>query len=183
TEAHSIAAEIDGRPEAEWRTLQFLAEFGVATDAGESAREWAGRGLEFARQHGFAAAEAVCIYTLGVSRWMVGDLERADELLAESLERFRAIDGDEPLTSPVNISETRVWSDDDATPLGIVFEDTLQPFFEVSCASVIGFVLASRATIARLRGDLDRAGALLDESRRQFADLGDERGQASALAR
>src|SRR5581483_10058272 len=51
------------------------------------------------------------------------------------------------------------------------------------CASVIGFVLASRATIARLRGDLDRAGALLDESRRQFADLGDERGQASALAR
>ena len=182
-EAYSIARELDD-PESEWRTLQFLAEFGVATDAGESAWKWAKLGLDFARENGLAAAEALSIYTLGVSRWMAGDLERADELLEESLERFRAIDPDEPVTSPVNISETRVWTgDDESTTLGIVFEDTLQPFFEGSCASAIGFVLANEATIARLRGDRDRAAALLDESWQQFTELGDERGQASVLAR
>jgi predicted ATPase len=181
-EAHAIASEL-GDARAEWRTLQFLGEFSVASDAGASAWEWAERGLEFAREHGLAPAEALCVYTLGVSRWMVGDLERADELLAESLERFRAVDADELIPSPVNISETRVWGDDNSTPLGVVFEDTLQPFFEVSCASAVGFVLANLATIARLRGDIDRADRLLTEGRTQFTELGDERGQASVLAR
>jgi tetratricopeptide (TPR) repeat protein len=44
-------------------------------------------------------------------------------------------------------------------------------------------VLANLATIARLRGDVDRADRLLRESRALFAELGDERGDASALAR
>ena len=50
--------------------------------------------------------------------------------------------------------------------LRIVFEDTLQPFVEVSCDAAVGYVLANQAAIARARGDLARARALLDESGR-----------------
>jgi len=181
-EAYEIAQELHD-PHAEARALQFLAEFGVAMDDGESAREWAERSLTFARQNGLAAAEALSVYTVGVSRWMVGDLERADDLLVDSLNLFRAVDGNTPTPSPVNISETRVWGDGDTSPLGIVFEDTLQPFFEISSAAATGYVLANLATIARLRRDVDRADRLLRESRALFAELGDDRGDASALGR
>jgi predicted ATPase len=182
TEAYAIAQEL-GDPRAEARALQFLAEFGVAMDDGDSTWEWAERGLAFARRNGLAAAEALCVYTRGVARWMVGDLERADELLGESLDLFRAVDGDDPTPSPVNIAETRVWGDGESAPLGIVFEDTLQPFFEVSSAAAVGYVLANLATIARLRDDVDRADRLLREGTAVFAELGDDRGAASAHAR
>ena len=61
--------------------------------------------------------------------------------------------------------------------LRIVFEETLQPFHEISCEAAIGYVLANQATIARLRGEPDRAGRLLDEAAARFARVGDARGR------
>ena len=179
-EAYSIAAEL-GDARAQWHALQFLGDFAIATDTGEEASRWAERGLAFARREGFAAYEALCVYTLGVARWIVGDLGRADELLAESLERFRAADPDEFIPSPVNIAETRSPADDSWPRL--LFEDTLQPFIDLSCAAAVGYVLANRATLTRLRGDLDGAAAQLVESAARFEALGDRRGESFVLAR
>ena len=67
--------------------------------------------------------------------------------------------------------------------LRVVFEETLQPFVEVSCDAAVGYVLANLAAIARARGDLARARALLDEAAERFAQTDDERGQADVLVR
>jgi tetratricopeptide (TPR) repeat protein len=180
-EAYSIAEDL-GDTRAQWHALQFLGEFAIATDTGGEALRWAERGLAFARDEGFTAYEALCIYTLGVSRWIVGDLERADELLTESLERFRAADPNELIPSPVNIAETRSPTYDDSWPR-LMFEDTLQPFIDITCAEAVGYVLANLATITRLRGDLDGAAAQLHESAACFESLGDRRGEGFVLAR
>jgi tetratricopeptide (TPR) repeat protein len=182
-EAYEIAAEL-GDARAEWRALQFLVELAVAIDDPDKAAEWVERGLVLARREGYAAGEAVSIYTLGVARWLSGDLEGADMLLAESLVRFRELEsGEEPIPSLLNIAEVRTDDPADVSSRRVVFEDTLQPFVELSSSGATGYVLANQATIARLRGDVDRARALLDASAARFDDLGDQRGEASVLAR
>ena len=54
--------------------MQFLGEFGVADDEAEAAVTWLERGLELARREGSRPAEAIGVYTLGVARWVLGDL-------------------------------------------------------------------------------------------------------------
>jgi len=181
-EALAIASEL-GDARSELRAYQFLGEHAIAADAGEDAETWFDRGLAFARREGFAGAEALCIYSLGVARWILGDLAGADALLAESLERFRSVDDPrEIISSPQNISDLRGGPGDPAN-LRIVFEETLQPYIDVTCNAAAGYVLANRASIARMRGDLPAARSLLTECGDQFAALDDERGRASALAR
>ena len=60
-----------------------------------------------------------------------------------------------------------------------MFEETLQPFVEISCDTGVGYVLANQATIARVRDELGRARGLLDEASERFARADDERGQAA----
>ena len=153
--------------------------------SGSSRRStWLERGLELARREGFAAAEAIGVYSLGVARWILGDLAGAEELLEQSLASFRTLAGSpERIPSPINIAEMRT-SDPAGRPgLRVVFEDTLQPFVEISCDAAVGYVLANQAAIARARGDLARARALLDEAAERFAQADDERGQAAVLVR
>ena len=181
-EAFAIASELGDR-RSEWRALQVLGEHAIASDAGTDAEAWLQRGLELARREGLAGAEALCVYTLGVARWILGDLEGADTLLAESLERFRSVDDPgERITSPLNISDIRGGAGDPAG-LRVCFEETLQPFIEVTCSAATGYVLANQASIARMRGDQARAEALLVECAEHFSALDDERGEASALVR
>jgi hypothetical protein len=74
-ESRAVASEIaDAR--SEWRALQFLGEFGVASDAVEIAVPWIERALELAGREGFAAAEGIGIYSLGVAHWILGDHPR-----------------------------------------------------------------------------------------------------------
>jgi tetratricopeptide (TPR) repeat protein len=68
-------------------------------------------------------------------------------------------------------------------PLRIVFEETLEPFFEVSMEAAVSYALVNQAGIARIRGDLERAAALLRESEERFELAGDERGLADVHAR
>ena len=182
-ESYAVASEL-GDARAEWRAMQFLGEFGVANEQriGDAAT-WLERGLELARREGFAAAEAIGVYTLGVARWVHGDLVGAEELLAQSLSSLRALAGSpERIPSPINVADMRL---NDAGGLGLrlVFEETLQPFAEVSCDAAVGYVLANLAAIARARGHLARARSLLDEAAERFAQAGDERGQADVLVR
>jgi predicted ATPase len=181
--SHAVASEI-GDAHSEWRALQFLGEFGVASDAADVAVPWLERALALARREGFDAAEAIGIYSIGVAHWILGDLAGAEDLLAQSIELFRALAGSpERIPSPVNIAEIRTSQPEGRPGLRVVFEDTLQPFVEISCDAAVSYILASRAGIARARGDLARARALLDESAARFEDAGDEPGRAAVLVR
>ena len=182
-ESWAIASEI-GDARAEWRALQFMGEFGIASDAAEVAMPWLQRALELARREGFAAAEAICVYSLGVAHWILGDLARAEEFLAQSLQLFGPLAGSpERVMSPVNIAEIRTSQPGGRPGLRVVFEDSLQPFVEISCDSAVSYILANHAGLVRARGDLVRARALLDQSAARFEDSGDEAGKAAVLVR
>lgn len=182
-ESHALASEI-GDADAEWRALLFLGEFGLASDAADFARLWLERALALARRKGFAAAEAICIHSLGVVDWIVGDLAMAEQHMACSIDLFDAIDGlKEPIPSPVNIVEIRASRPEGGSGLRVVFQDSLQPFVEVSRDAAVGYALANQASISHIRGDLGRARALLDESAARFATSGDEAGEAAVLVR
>ncbi|HTO25879.1 MAG TPA: tetratricopeptide repeat protein, partial [Gaiellaceae bacterium] len=182
-ESRLIASEL-GDAHAEWRAVQFLAEGAVAGDEAGTAAEWLERGLELARREKFTAAEATCVYSLGVTRWICGDLSGAEERIARSLDLFRALEGSqERIPSPVNVAEMRTSSPDGRPGLRLVFEDTLQPFVEISCDAAIGYVLVNLAAVARTRGDTARARRLLDDAGERFAGTDDARGRAAVLVR
>jgi tetratricopeptide (TPR) repeat protein len=182
-ESYAVASEI-GDAHAEWRALQFLGELGVAGDAANVAMPWLERALELARRERFAAAEAICVYSLGVANWIRGDLARAEKLLTRSIGLFGALAGSpERIPSPVNIAEIRTSQPAGRPGLRVVFEDTLQPFSEISCDAAVSYVLANQAGIVRARGDLARARLLLEESAARFAQAGDEAGRAAVLVR
>ncbi len=182
-ESHAVAAEI-ADPHREWRALQFLGEFGVASDAAEIAVPWLERALALARGEQLAACEAISIHSLGVAAWIAGDLPQTDELIAESIELFRALENStDRIPSPLNVAEIRLSQPGGVPGLRHLFEDTLQPFVEISCAAAASYALANQAAIARVRGDLARARALLDESEGWFAAAGDEAGLATVAVR
>jgi predicted ATPase len=182
-ESHAVASEA-GDVHTEWRAMQFLGEIGVATDSADLARRWLEPALELARRERFHAATAIGVYSMGVAHWISGDLAQAEELVARSIELLRPLAGSpERIPSPVNIADHRTSRLGNRPSLSMVFEDTLQPFPEISCDAAVSYALANQAGIVRARGDLVRARALLDESEARFAAAGDEQGRATVLAR
>ena len=181
--SHATASKI-GDAHAEWRALQLLGEFGLATDAADVAMPRLQRALELARQQRFVAGEAICTYSLGVTHWILGNLVQAEQLVAQSIELLSPLAGShERIVSPVNIAEIRTSPSTGRPGLRMVFEDTLQPFFEISCDAAISYALANQAGIVKARGDLGRARLLLDDSAARFDASGDERGRAAVLVR
>jgi predicted ATPase len=182
-ESYEIAGEL-GDAQAQWRALQRLGVFAVACDDASRALHLLEEARELAGKEGLAASRAVSVYSLGVARWLIGDLAGGEALLIESAASFRLLAGSsEQILSPLNISEMRS-SDPSGQPgLRIVFEETLQPFVEISCETAIGYVLANQATIARVREQWGRARELLDEAGERFARAGDSRGEADVLIR
>ena len=182
-EGLAVADEI-GDARAKWRALQFLGEFGIAHDAADLALPWLEKALELARGQGFAAATASGVYTLGVAHWIVGDLERAEELVARGIDLLRELgDSPEPIPALVNIAELRSPRPGGLPGLGVAFEDSLHPLVEITCSAAVSYALANQAGLARARGDLAQARALLEESAGQFAEAGDTAGKASVGVR
>ncbi len=181
-EALAIARE-HGHTEFEWRVLHFLGASAIAGDEPDSAMVWFERARAVAHRQGFVAAEALCIYCTGVAHFSRGDVVRADELVGESVEHFQALAGSsERIPCPLYFAEIRVPTA--AGPsLRVVFEDTLQPFVEVSAGQAIAHALANQATIARERGDLPRARRLLKDAGDRVRRLRDERGQTDVQVR
>jgi predicted ATPase len=179
----AVASEI-GDAVREWRALQFIGEVGVASDTAEVAVSWLERALALARREQFAAGEAISVHSLGVAAWMAGDLATAEALVAASVESFRALEGSpDPIPSPLNIAEFRLSQPNGRPGLRYLFEDTLQPFVEVSCGAAVSYALANQAAVARVRGDLVRARALLDEAEARFTAADDDTGLATVLVR
>jgi predicted ATPase len=182
-ESREISIEL-GDEQAQWRALQRLGEIAVGFDDAPIALGLLGDARELARRAGLHASEAVSVYSLGVAQWLIGDLAAAEDLLNESVASFRRLAGSsERILSPLNIAEMRT-SDPSGQPgLRIVFEETLQPFVDISCDTAVGYLLANQATIARVRGELSRARGLLDEAGARFTQTDDRRGQADVLVR
>jgi predicted ATPase len=181
-ESLDVAAEIGDRV-AEWNALLFLGTEAMAYDTAEVAIRRLTAALEIAREEGMLGEEALCIYTIGVARW-VGGLDGADELVAQSAELFRALAGSPArIPSPSNFAEMPAAVVPGGVGIRVALEETLLPFVEVDCEAALGYVLANRASIARERGDRARAGALLDECLERFERLGDETGQAQVFVR
>ncbi|HEY1370766.1 MAG TPA: tetratricopeptide repeat protein [Gaiellaceae bacterium] len=182
-ESLAIAVELGDR-RAEWRALLFHGSFGMAIDDAPFAALWFEKARDLAWLEGFAAEAALSTYSLAAAQWLLDDLDRAEELVTESVEAFRALarsaDG---IPAPVNIAETRVADSSGRPRLRLVFEETLQPFVDISCDTALRYVLANQASLLRTRGDLAGARALLDESVDGFAQAGDERGEADVLSR
>jgi predicted ATPase len=180
-ESHEVAAEL-GDARGQWRALQLLAELRLASGDAEAALGWLTRALELARREGFAAAEATGTYSLGVGHWIYGELARSEELIARSAQQFAALSAsDERIPSPVNFAETS--QPGGGRALRVVFEDTFQPFAEISCAAAVGWVLLNQSGIVRARGELARARVLIDDAAARFADSDDEWGEAAVLVR
>ncbi len=182
-EAFDVAVAISDR-RSEWHALQRLSEFAVAWDDGEAARRRLEQGLVIARREGLPGNEAVGVYSLGVAHWSLGNSEQAEELLAASIILLAAL-ADTPARIPslLNLSELLWVGFPGFRGPRLIFEETLQPFADVSPAVAIGYVLANRATIARMRGELTRARELLDEGNRHFVRLDDGRGASDVRVR
>jgi predicted ATPase len=183
SDSHEVAAEV-GDPRAEWMALQFLGECAIARDAAGDAVQWLRRALVLARRSSFVAEEAIGLYSIGVAQWIRGDLVKAEELVRRGIALLGPLArSSQRLISPVNIAEDTTPRPQGLPGLRIEFQDTLQPFVEVSCDEAISYMLANQAGIARARGDIGRAHALLDESAARFEISDDDRGIAAVLVR
>jgi predicted ATPase len=181
-EALALAREL-GEPELEWRAIHFGGGIEIAREDGRAAAGHYEAALAVAREHGLAASEAVSVYSLGVAAWVAGDLAAAEGRFAESASLFAAL-GDPDETVPALINVAQIAVQDPAAPgLRLVFEDTLQPFAEVSAAVAVGYVLLNWANVARATADAERARSLLAEALERFERAGSERGRADVWAR
>ena len=180
-ECKAIAEEI-GDQWSHWLALHFIGGIAISRDDSAAAVESFGQALDLARREGFAAAAALGVYSLGVAHWRLGDLERVEHLVEESIDEFERLgDSAELIPTPISVVDMRRG----ASGLGPrrVFEDTLQPFVEISCRAAVGYVLANQAQIARERGHPDRSRKLLDESVALFRREDDRRGESDAFIR
>jgi predicted ATPase len=181
-ECMAIAEEI-GDARSRWLALHFLGGIAISRDDSAAAVGSFEQALDLARQEGFAEAAALGVYSLGVARWRLGDLEGVERLVVESIEEFERLgDSPEPIPTPISVVDIRRGV---ASGLGPrrVFEDTLQPFVEISCSAAVGYILANQAQIARERGHPDRSRKLLDESIALLRREEDRRGESDALIR
>ena len=181
-EALSLARSLDDVG-LEWRALHFRAAVEIANDDGVRATSYYRPALAFARDHGLAAAEAVSTYSLGAAAWVAGDPGEAARLCAESFARFRALaDSEEPVPALINVAEM-IQPDPDAPGVRLAFEDTLQPFSDISCGVAAGYVLINWANCVRSAGDDRQARALLADGLSHFERTGSDQGRADATAR
>ena len=181
-EALSLARRLDDVA-LEWRALHFRAAVEIAYDDGVRAEGYYRPALDFARKHGLAAAEAVSLYSLGAAAWVAGNAGEAERLCAESFELFRALaDSEEPVPALINVAEM-IRTDPDPPGLRLAFEETLQPFNDISCAMAAGYVLLNWANVVRSAGDDHQARALLADGLAHFERIGSAQGRADATAR
>jgi predicted ATPase len=181
-EALEITLEL-GDAGTEWKVRQRLADFTVAWDDAELALLTVQAALECAERVGLEAGQAVSIYALGTTYWLLGDPESAELRLAESLELFRRLPPELRLESPLNISELSWAGVPGVLGPRVIFEDTLQPFLELRARVAVAHVLVNQAGLARVRGDNARARALLDEGELICREAGAPRALSSTHVR
>src|SRR5436309_598824 len=106
-ESLEIVMELGDR-RAQWRALQRLGEIGIGYDHVSHATELLESARDLARREQLVPCEAVSVYSLGVARWLSGDLEGAESLLQRSAVTFGSVNAPaERIQSLLNIAEMR----------------------------------------------------------------------------
>jgi predicted ATPase len=181
-EALELARRL-GDPALQWLTLHFRAAVEIAADDGARAAGFYEAALALAREHGLAAAEAVSAYSLGVAAWVAGDVTEAEQRCAESFELFGVLaEAETSVPALVNVAEM-VRPDPAAPGLRLAFEETLQPFADISSRVAAGYVLVNWANVVRSAGDDRQARTLLEDGFAHFERIGSDQGRADAWAR
>jgi predicted ATPase len=184
-EALSLAQQL-GDPALEWRALHFRAAVEIADDDGVRAASFYEPALLLAREHALAPAEAVTAYSLGAAAWVAGDVAEAERRCAESFALFGALENSaESVPALVNVAESvrPVRPDPNLPGLRLAFEDTLQPFSDISCQVAAGYVLINWANVVRSEGDDRQARTLLEDGLSHFERIGSDQGEADTWAR
>jgi predicted ATPase len=181
-EARALAQRL-GEPALEWRTLHFRAAVEIADEKGAEAASYYRPALAFARENGLRAAEAVSAYSLGAAAWVSGDAVEAERRCAESFALFEALaDSDESVPALINVAEM-IRSSPDTPGVRLAFEDTLQPFVEISAKVAAGYVLINWANMLRSAGEDGRGRTMLADGLAHFERIGSDQGRADAWGR
>jgi predicted ATPase/predicted negative regulator of RcsB-dependent stress response len=181
-EALALARNL-GDPALEWRAVHFRGGIEIASEDGRAAAVQYEAAVAVARSHELAGLEAVSVYSLGMAAFVAGDLAVAEERFAESAGLFAGVgDPDAMVPSLLNVAQVTVRAPG-SPELRLLFEDTLQPFSEVTCTIAAGYVFLNWANVARIAGDPARARSLLSEGLRRFEQAGSVRGPADVWAR
>jgi tetratricopeptide (TPR) repeat protein len=180
-EGLSVAIALGDRA-LEWRALQRVGDFVLAWDDGAQALEYLDRLAELA-ESGPPGAGGLAEYNRGAAHWLLGDIAAAGVHLAKSLELFRRLGPAERVPSPPNLIELPWRGVPGVLGPRMVFEDTLQPFVELSATMAVAHVLVNQAAVARLRGELGEARRLVEEGVALVQERGEDQGVAQALVR
>jgi predicted ATPase/DNA-binding SARP family transcriptional activator len=164
------------------RALQVLAVVAWSEEDLHGAEDAFRQSLELARTAGYLPGQAAAVHGLAVVRWYGGEQGAAAALLDESLELFRAADGNELAPTMLDIGEILVPQPETGS-VRMTFQETFAPFQGVACGVAVGYVLANRGMIGRLAGDLDGARRDMSDALERSRAIGDERAVAHALGR
>jgi tetratricopeptide (TPR) repeat protein len=181
-EAHVVAIALGDRA-LQWRALQRVSDFILGWDDGAHALEYMDRLLELARIAGPPGAEPLAEYTRGAAYWLFGDAVTAGIHLTRSLELFRRLGPGERIPSPLNLTELPWRGVSGLVGPRMMFEETLQPFSELSTGMAVAHVLVNQGAVARLQGDLVEARRLIEEGVGVVEALGESQALAQALVR
>ena len=170
------------------KCLMLLGAHGVIFELSETTSDGAfQQALDLGRAHRLPAVEAAVAACLGIVHAYRGEDDDAERWLRDALARFRRLEAApdaERLVVPGGITLGEVLGP--RRELGgrvrSVLEQTFAPLRELSVAQAVAHVTGQLGVLARLRGDVDRATALLLEAYELYRSLEDRHGMGESLS-
>jgi predicted ATPase/DNA-binding SARP family transcriptional activator len=146
-----------------------LTEFEAAAEAGRA---------------GFPAGEAAALHALAAVRWTIGDRAAARSALEQALAATASLPGTSPFVPPAIDIAFEVLRPDPVTGVPwLAMEENATGFRETPPATTLGYVLATRGTMARVEGDPDAARRDFATALELFQGRADQRGAATLEVR
>jgi predicted ATPase/DNA-binding SARP family transcriptional activator len=147
----------------------------------DGAERWCAESRALAEQAGERAIVASVIHTMGVIAASRNDIPAGRGLIAESIERLRALRPDgEPLLLPVARGYGPV-ERGDGRRRGVFLEQTFVTARMARPPAAAAYALCDLAAVTRDAGEAAAAAALAEESLAEFRGIGDDLGAAQAL--
>jgi predicted ATPase/DNA-binding SARP family transcriptional activator len=182
TEAVEIARELGDAGSLVW-ALQALGIAYWASDHDDLAVTEFEAAAEAGRA-GFPAGEAAALHALAAVRWTIGDRAAARSALELALAATAALPGTSEFVPPAIDIAFEVVRPDPVTALPwLAMEENATGFRETPPATTLGYVLATRGTMARLEGDPEAARRDFTAALELFRSRADQRGTATIEAR
>lgn len=157
---HSLTERRD--PELGLRLAAALGRYWCTTDVWKEGRDWLTRALALSTTEGPVRAQALT--ALGELYHLLDDQHRAEQLLLEALQRWRAL-GDQSNIAWTLLQLGKAYSTRAANAEADThLTESLAIYRQLGNQPRIATLLAQLSSVAIERGDYPRAGALLEES-------------------